>query len=200
MPRRSFYLVHEGSLGAAFILVHQDVTDPIYKDEPGGPICIKQKGSLRSERKRKGRSRQLHHQRALSSDPGPAPLIHRLLLNRFSRSDKPPVPRTQRATHSCKFPLEELPFIRFAGEGKERKGNENKRKGNRGREGIGDRRPTTSMRISLSRTTRSLRKLIVGFYCSEGCCEEILVSSFPIDDLSRYINEAQLVRAFGLES
>lgn len=30
--------------------------------------------------------------------------------------------------------------------------------------------------ISLSRTTRSLRKLIVGFYCSGGCCEEILVS------------------------
>ena len=29
--------------------------------------------------------------------------------------------------------------------------------------------------ISLSRTTRSLRKLIVGFYRSEGCCEEILV-------------------------
>ena len=26
-PRRSFYLVHEGSLGAAFILVHQDVAD-----------------------------------------------------------------------------------------------------------------------------------------------------------------------------
>jgi len=29
--------------------------------------------------------------------------------------------------------------------------------------------------ISLSRTTRSLRKLIVGFYRSGGCCEEILV-------------------------
>jgi hypothetical protein len=29
--------------------------------------------------------------------------------------------------------------------------------------------------ISLSRTTRSLRKLIVGFYRSESCCEEILV-------------------------
>lgn len=32
------------------------------------------------------------------SRPGPAPLIHRLLLNRFSRSDKPPAPGTQRAT------------------------------------------------------------------------------------------------------
>lgn len=29
--------------------------------------------------------------------------------------------------------------------------------------------------ISLSRTTRSLRKLIVGFYRSGSCCEEILV-------------------------
>ncbi len=29
--------------------------------------------------------------------------------------------------------------------------------------------------ISLSRTTRSLRKLIVGFYRSGGCSEEILV-------------------------
>ncbi|KAE9584272.1 hypothetical protein Lalb_Chr00c24g0406641 (mitochondrion) [Lupinus albus] len=33
----------------------------------------------------------------------------------------------------------------------------------------------SSLVISLSRTTRSLRKLIVGFYRSEGCCEEILV-------------------------
>lgn len=33
----------------------------------------------------------------------------------------------------------------------------------------------SSLVISLSRTTRSLRKLIVGFYRSGGCCEEILV-------------------------
>ena len=45
------------------------------------------------------------------SRPGPAPLIHRLLLNRFSRSDKPPAPGTQRATHSCKFPC--FPFLSF---------------------------------------------------------------------------------------
>jgi hypothetical protein len=33
----------------------------------------------------------------------------------------------------------------------------------------------SSLAISLSRTTRRLRKLIVGFYRSESCCEEILV-------------------------
>lgn len=33
----------------------------------------------------------------------------------------------------------------------------------------------SSLVIRLSRTTRSLRKLIVGFYRSESCCEEILV-------------------------
>ncbi|KAK4852721.1 hypothetical protein QYF36_026506 [Acer negundo] len=140
MPRRSFYLVHEGSLGAAFILVHQDVADPIYKDEPGGPICL------------------TNHQ----------PLGHKGQLTLASSRSKSFPSFASRKIHS--FLSSAINLFQ------------------------------SSLVISLSRTTRSLRKLIVEFYCSEGCCEEILVSSFPIDDLSRYINEAQLVRAFGLES